>query len=47
MCAIAVLVLTIFHPGYFFKEMQEHGRKGEDKEAGYGSSINIETPSEK
>jgi hypothetical protein len=47
MCAVALLVLTIIHPGYFFKEMQEHGRKGEGKETGYGTPPDIETPCEK
>lgn len=50
MCAIAVLVLTVFHPGYFFKEMQGHGHKiraTSTKDSNYGSQADIETPSEK
>jgi len=46
MCIIAVVVLTVFHPGYFFPQMVGYGRKGEAKETGYGTP-DIETPSEK
>ena len=46
MCVIAVLVLTVFHPGSFFPQMAGHGQKDEAKEIGY-STPDIESPSEK
>ncbi|MCJ1244191.1 hypothetical protein MMC30_001389 [Trapelia coarctata] len=46
MCIIAVLVLTVFHPGYFFPQMVGQGQKGGAKETGY-STPDIEAPREK